>query len=283
MDSLEECRQWVGRSEVRRDEVTAAPLRSLAALLDREDPDPKPGDAAMPLAHWLYFLPAYRQSQAGPDGHAERGGFLPPAHALPRRMWAGSRIEFARPLRVGARIERHSTITSVTPKQGRSGKLLFVTARHEVRDEEGPVLVDEHDIVYRDASGKAVAEPVPAPADEQWRREIRPDPVLLFRYSAVTFNSHRIHYDHPYVTRVEGYPGLVVHGPLIATLLMDLLLRSVPGAQVKSYRFRAMRPLFDTASFWTLGLPGADGASARLWTRDAEGAVNMEAHATYAR
>ena len=283
MDSIEDCRQWLGRTEVRRDVVTAAPLRSLAALLDRDGAEPREGDPAPPLAHWLYFLPSFRQSDAGPDGHAQRGGFQPPAHTLPRRMWAGSRIEFARPLRVGARIERRSTIAAVTPKQGRSGALLFVTARHEISDEQGLVITDEHDIVYRDDAGRAVADPVPAPGGETWRREIRPDPVLLFRYSAVTFNSHRIHYDHPYVTRVEGYPGLVVHGPLIATLLMELLLRSVPGARVRSYRFRALRPLFDTAPFWTLGSPGEDGTSARLWTRDAEGAINMEAQATYAR
>ncbi len=279
-DSLESCRQWVGRTEVRRDDVTVAPLRSLAALLDRDDPEPRAGDAAPPLAHWLYFLPSYRQSEAGPDGHARLGGFLPPT-PLPRRMWAGSRLEFLRPLRVGSRVERVSRVAAVEPKQGRSGALLFVTLRHEVSDDGGLVLVDEQDLVYRGEAG-APAGPVAAPGDETWRREIRPDPLLLFRYSAVTFNGHRIHYDHPYATQVEGYGGLVVHGPLIATLLLDLLRRNVPGAAVKTYRFRAMRPLFDTASFWTLGKPDASNTAARLWTRDAEGAVNMEAQATYA-
>jgi 3-methylfumaryl-CoA hydratase len=266
---------WVGRTQVREDVVTVAPLVALSALLDRDDPIPRPGDAAPPLAHWLYFLPAYRQSAAGSDGHAARGEFLPPV-PLPRRMWAGSRLEFLRPLVVGSAVHCVSTIKSVTSKEGRSGALVFVTVRHEVSDAGGLVLTDEHDIVYRGASG-AAAPIVPAPAGERWRREIRPDPLLLFRYSAVTFNGHRIHYDQPYATQVEGYPGLVVHGPLIATLLVDLLRREMPQAMLRTYTFRALRPLFDTAAFDTCGMPGVDGSSATLWTRDAEGAVTMQA------
>jgi 3-methylfumaryl-CoA hydratase len=195
-------------------------------------------------------------------------------------MWAGSRLEFVRPLVVGSEVERTSTIKDVAVKAGRSGTLVFVTVRHEVADAGGLVLSDEHDIVYRGETALA-APPVPAPGGEAWRREIRPDPVLLFRYSAVTFNSHRIHYDHPYVTRVEGYPGLVVHGPLIATLLVDLLRRERPQARLVSYRFRAMRPLFDTAPFHTCGLPDEAARSARLWTRDAEGALTMDATAEW--
>jgi 3-methylfumaryl-CoA hydratase len=270
---------WVGREEERRDVVTAAPLAALSALLDRDEPTPRPGEAAPPLAHWLYFLPAYRQSAAGPDGHAARGEFLPPV-PLPRRMWAGSRLEFVRPFTVGAEVVRRSRIVSVTPKEGRSGALVFVTVRHEVSDAGGPVLTDEHDIVYR-GEGSGIAPAVPAPATAAWQREIRPDPLLLFRYSAVTFNGHRIHYDQPYATRVEGYPGLVVHGPLIATLLVDLLRRERPEASLRTYAFRALRPLFDTASFHLCGLPEPSGLSARLWTRDFEGAATMEATASW--
>ena len=271
--------EWTGRSETREDVITAAPLAALSGLLDRDDPPPKAGDAAPPLAHWLYFLPAYRISEAGPDGHALKGSFMPPV-PLPRRMWAGSRLEFLRPLAVGAQARRVSTIKDVTMKEGRSGPLVFVTVRHEVSDARGLVLTDEHDIVYRGESTLA-AKDTPAPTGEAWRREIRPDPVLLFRYSAVTFNSHRIHYDQPYATKVEGYPGLVVHGPLIATLLVDLLRRSLPGVTLKRYDFRAMKPLFDTAGFTTCGLPDAANATAKLWTRDAAGAVTMQANATY--
>ena len=271
--------EWIGRSETREDTITVAPLVALSALLDRDDPRPNPGDAAPPLAHWLYFLPNYRQSEAGPDGHAVKGAFLPPVD-LPRRMWAGSRLEFLRPLEVGANVKRVSTIKDVIEKEGRSGRLVFVTVRHELSDAKGLVLSDEHDIVFRGESA-LVAKPIPAPANETWHREIHPDPVLLFRYSAVTFNSHRIHYDHPYVTRVEGYPGLVVHGPLTATLLIDLFRRSAPGVKVKTFAFRAVRPLYDNANFSTCGLPDEAQRSARLWTRDAEGAVTMEATATW--
>ena len=275
----EALRGWIGRTETRRDTATAAPLAALSALLDRDDPPPRAGDAAPPLAHWLYFLPMYRESDAGPDGHAMKGGFLPPV-PLPRRMWAGSRLAFVRPLVVGSEIARTSTIRDVAVKEGRSGTLVFVTVRHEVSDAGGLVLSDEHDIVYRGEAALAAA-PVAAPSGEAWRREIRPDPVLLFRYSAVTFNSHRIHYDHPYATGVEGYPGLVVHGPLIATLLVDLFRRERPRERIVRYAFRASRPLFDTAPFHTCGLPDEAKRSARLWTRDAQGAITMDATAEW--
>jgi 3-methylfumaryl-CoA hydratase len=271
--------EWIGRTETRKDVVTAAPLVALSALLDRDDPAPREGDAAPPLAHWLYFLPAYRQSEAGPDGHALTGEFLPPV-PLPRRMWAGSRLEFKRPFRVGTQVERVSRIAAVVPKEGRSGPLVFVTVRHEVNDDGGLVLSDEHDIVYRGESALA-PQSTPAQQGAVWRREIHPDPVLLFRYSAVTFNSHRIHYDQPYATRVERYPGLVVHGPLIATLLMDLLRRNLPEATLTGYQFRAMKPLYDTANFFTCGAPDESSRTARLWTRDAEGAVTMQASAAW--
>jgi 3-methylfumaryl-CoA hydratase len=272
-------RAWIGRSETRGDVITAAPLIALSALLDREDAAPRAGDAAPALAHWLYFLPAYRQSQAGPDGHALLGDFLPPV-PLPRRMWAGSRLEFMRPLTVGSSVSKVSTIKDVAVKQGRSGPLVFVTVRHEVSDAQGLVLTDEHDIVYR---GEDTLKPkdTPAPSGEQWRREIHPDPVLLFRYSAVTFNSHRIHYDYPYTTKVEGYPGLVVHGPFTATLLVDLLRRNLPEATLRTFTFRALKPLYDTADFSTCGLPDLQGRAAKLWTRDHAGAVTMQADATW--
>ena len=280
MDMPGDFSAWVGREETRTDLLTATPIAALNALLDRDEPVPAVGDPIPPLAHWLYFLPLHRQSLIGPDGHMSRGEFLPPV-PLPRRMWAGSRLEFLRPLHIGDQVSCVSRIADVKVKEGRSGTLVFVTVRHEVSDAHGVALSDEHDIVYRGESGKAVADAVPAPGGERWQREIHPDPVLLLRYSAVTFNGHRIHYDHPYVTAVEGYPGLVVHGPLVATLLVDLLRRNVPGVQVKSFRFRAMRPLFDTANFRTLGLPDEANRSARLWTRDAEGAMTMEALATW--
>ena len=271
---------WVGRAQALDDTATAAPVAMLSALLDRDDPPPAVGEAIPPLAHWLHFLPVHRQSEVGADGHAVRGEFLPPV-PLPRRMWAGSRLAFLRPVAIGEAIRRVSHIAAVNVKEGRSGPLVFVTVRHEVSNAGGLAVTDEHDIVYRGESGPAVPPPVPAPSGEAWSREIRPDPVLLFRYSAVTFNGHRIHYDHPYATLVEGYPGLVVHGPLVATLLVDLLRRNRPDADLASFSFRALRPLFDSAPFTVCGLPDEAARSAKLWTRDAGGAVTMEAAATW--
>jgi len=270
---------WIGRTETREDTITAAPVAALAALLDRDDPPPKPGDAIPPLAHWLYFLPVHRQSQVGSDGHAMRGEFLPPV-PLPRRMWAGSRIEFLQPLPVGAAATRLSRIADVKVKEGRSGTLVFVTVRHEISGPSGLAIVDEHDIVYRGDAGQAVAGPVAAPANESWARTIEPDPVLLFRYSAVTFNGHRIHYDHPYVTKVEGYPGLIVHGPLLATLLLDLLVRQQPQANITRFEFRALRPVFDVAPFFVCGQHAADGTHAQLWIAGSDGFLCMDATAT---
>ena len=277
---LDRLRDWIGRSESRTDTITAVPVAAMSNTLDREDPAPLPGDPLPELWHWLYFLPMYRHSEAGPDGHPARGGFMPPV-PLPRRMFAGSRLTWHRPLRVGEQVTRVSRITEVTPKTGRSGTLVFVKVVHESSDAQGVAMVEEQDIVYRDAPNPADPPPAPtaAPTDAAWAREIRPDPLLLFRYSALTFNGHRIHYDRPYAMGEEGYPGLVVHGPLIATLLLDLLRRSLPGVRVTGYRFRAMKPLFDIAPFRVCGRPEADG-SVKLWAADADGALCMDASAT---
>jgi 3-methylfumaryl-CoA hydratase len=274
---------WIGRTESVDDIVTATPCAALSALLDRPAERPVVGTPLPPLWHWLYFLPLHRQAEIGPDGHARRGGFLPPV-PLPRRMWAGSQFEFRAPLRVGDAITRLSTIEDVTTKQGRTGSLVFVKVRHEVRSNGAaePAIVEHHDIVYREARQPGDVEPPPqaAEAGAPWQRDIVPDDVLLFRYSALTFNGHRIHYDRKYVTEVEGYPGLIVHGPLIATLLMDLLRTHLPDASVQSFRFKAVRPTFDLHPFRVNGAPQADGKTVRLWAQDHEGWLTMDAVAT---
>jgi 3-methylfumaryl-CoA hydratase len=271
-------RTWIGRTETRTDLATAVPYAALAATLDRDDHYPEHGTAVPPLWHWLYFLPLSPLSEAGPDGHPKRGGFLPPV-PLPRRMFAGGRFEFHHPLRIGEMITRISRITDVSGKPGRTGTLMFVTVRHEIRNAQGAALTEEHDIVYREHQRADAPAPKPmlAPAGETFKRDIAADPVLLFRYSALTFNSHRIHYDRPYVTGVEGYPGLIVHGPLIATLLLDLLRRNIPQASVAGFSFRAVRPLFDTHTFAVCGRQ--EGKRVLLWTRDHEGCLTMEASA----
>jgi len=278
---LDHLRTWIGRTETRNDLVTAVPVAALSATLDRNDPEPVNGTAIPPLWHWLYFLPISPLGEAGPDGHPKRGGFLPPV-PLPRRMFAGGRFEYHHPMKVGERISRTSRITDVSGKQGRSGTLVFVTVRHEITGPAGVAMTEEHDIVYREnpRADAPVPKPAPAPVGEAFSREIAPDPVLLFRYSALTFNSHRIHYDRSYVTEVEGYPGLIVHGPLIATLLTDLLRRNLPQAAVRRFEFRAVRPLFDIHRFTVCGRQ--DGNRVALWTRDHEGWLTMEATAELA-
>ncbi|MBK9605459.1 MAG: MaoC family dehydratase N-terminal domain-containing protein [Betaproteobacteria bacterium] len=275
-------KEWIGRTETVSDSITATPYAALSATLDWPPERPPAGTPLPALWHWLYFLPLACQSDIGPDGHPRRGGFLPPV-ALPRRMWAGSQLLFHAPLRVGDAISRTSTIVDVTEKSGRTGTLIFVKVRHEIRrqNEEAIAITEFHDIVYREAAKPDDVAPPPkqAPAASAWEMRWVPDDVLLFRYSALTFNGHRIHYDRRYVTAVEGYPGLVVHGPLIATLLLDLLRHQLPDAELDRYEFRAVRPTFDTNHFFVCGEPQADGKTFRLWAKDHEGWLTMDATA----
>jgi 3-methylfumaryl-CoA hydratase len=287
---------WVGRQEVREDLLHPTPVQALAATLDHEPTTVLEGTPLPPLWHWLYFLPLHRACEIGPDGHARRGGFLPPV-PLPRRMWAGSRFEFHHPLRVADTVRRTSTIEAVNERQGRSGALVFVTVRHEFTAEieaasAAPALSEWHDIVYRQEPAPGTPPPAgePAPAPDpslaHWQRRLVPDEVLLFRYSALTFNGHRIHYDRRYVTQTEGYPGLVVHGPLIATLLLDLLHRQLPQARVRGFSFKARHPCFDGDVLELhgqpakeTGQPGGDGTPVRLWAQGQGGVLLMEAQA----
>jgi len=312
---IEYLKQWTGRSETVQDVLHAKPLVLFSATLDRQDPPPKEGDEIPPFWHGLYFLTATRQSELGADGHPPRGGFLPPV-PLPRRMFAGAQVDFVRPLHVGQAVERRATILGVSQKQGRSGEMVFLQLQHEISDAAGVCVVETQDIVYRDeptaetetqikltgqaavaASSTAAATNAvsPAPtfsknegpakkspvtpalaAQAQWSRTITPDPVLLFRYSALTFIGHRIHYDYPYATAVEGYPGLVVHGPLQATMLLDLLRCELPQCVPKRFVFRAVSPLFCTGAFRVCGAPSGEGQYS-LWIEDQHGRVTMQA------
>jgi 3-methylfumaryl-CoA hydratase len=276
---------WIGRTETLCDTVTPTPYAALSATFDRESSRPAPGTPLPPLWHWLYFLPIHRQSELGADGHAKRGGFLPPV-PLPRRMWAGSQLTFHQPLHIGDALERTSTIANVAEKTGRNGELVFVKVRHEIRrvGEVDMALTEFHDIVYREAARPEDIAPPPkaAPSATVWEKRWVPDDVLLFRYSALTFNGHRIHYDRKYVTEVEGYPGLVVHGPLVATLMLDLLRHQMPDANMRSYEFRAVRPMFDIHPFFVCGQPQPDGKTIHLWAKDHEGWLTMDATAVIA-
>ena len=280
-ENFDHLRGWVGKTESLTDTITAWPVAALAATLDRSDPAPQPGDELPPAWQWLYFLDPKPASELGPDGHPKRGGFLPPV-PLPRRMWAGGRIEFLRPLRIGQTIRRNSEILSVEPKHGRSGSLVFVTVRHTISADGDVAVREEHDIVYRDAAkpGDPPPQGKPAPKTAAWQRSLTGEPVLLFRYSALIFNAHRIHYDLDYVRTEEHYPGLIVHGPLQTTLLLDLCRRHA-ARPVKKLDYRALHPVFHTERFTVNGNPASDGSSAEVWTANAAGCYAMTGTASF--
>ena len=267
--------QWIGRTEYTQEILGHFPRQGLAALLDYEKA-PWKADELPPLGHWFYFLPVVRQSEIDTDGHPKRGGFLPPV-TLPRRMWAGGRLKFQGPIRVGTNGERHSTIADIKVKEGSSGQLVFVTVKHEVKCDDAPCVVEEQDIVYREPAPPSTApakarQPKPLPKADVMRT-LTATPTMLFRFSALTFNAHRIHYDEVYTRDVEGYPERVVHGPWLATLLADLFIRSAPKQQIKTFSFRATRPMlanspFDLCLAWT-----SNGA--KLWTQNSAGESTM--------
>ncbi len=264
---------WVGRTESRTDRISGTTAQLLAATLDRPI---APDDVLPPLWHWTHFVPTAPTAEIGTDGHPKRGGFLPPI-PLPRRMWAGGRLTFHRSLALGEQASRRTTIRNVSVKNGKSGTLVFMLLEHVVESEGGLAVTEEQDIVYRDEAKGPAPVPPEAPGGPDWTDTIRPDPVVLFRYSALTFNSHRIHYDHPYATGAEGYPGLVVHGPLTATLLLESLARR-SSRPVKAFSFRGVSPLFDTAPFTLHGR--IEGDRALLWAANPEGRLAMSAEAT---
>ena len=279
---IDRLRGWIGGTETLDDIAASAPLQGLAALLDHATP-PWPENQVPPLGHWLYFLTRARQSEIDVDGHSRRGGFLPPID-LPRRMFAGAAITFHAPIAVGVKIERVSTILDVTEKSGSSGRLVFVKLRHEISAAGTLCVSEEQDIVYRE-SVRAMASLPKANTEPDSRlrgdtRRITPDPTQLFRFSALTFNAHRIHYDRDYARDIEFYPGLVVQGPYIALLLMDHLLRHDPAARLHAFRFRAKSPLFDTAPFDVCLARKETGYD--LWAVDADGREAMSAEAILA-
>jgi 3-methylfumaryl-CoA hydratase len=261
------------------DRITVARAMALNATLDREG-ILKAGDPLPELWHWVYFWPIVATSELGADGHPRKGNFIPDL-GLPRRMWAGGRLLFNRRLEVGSSVSRTSTIERVEEKAGRSGRLGFVTVKHRFADEGGVAIEEEQDIVYREAyaPGGPAPDATPAPKNAAWQREISPSETMLFRYSALTFNSHRIHYDRTYAVSEEGYANLVVHGPLIATLLMDLVHRKLPLAAVRRFSFKAVRPTMLGNAFVVCGEPSAEGDAIEMWAKDHEGWVTMRARA----
>jgi 3-methylfumaryl-CoA hydratase len=278
---LDHLRQWIGRTTEVSDIVTAQLTKGLRATLFQEIGEPQPGDAAPFTTHWCLGQPVYPMSELGPDGRPSRGGFLPPV-PLPRRMWAGGELEFVDALRVGDVATRNSRISDVTMKTGSTGVLCFVSVQHEVTTSRGLAIRERQDIVYRDVSGPApaaAAKALPPPPVAQHREAHISDPVLLFRYSALTFNGHRIHYDRDYVTKVEGYPGLIFHGPLQASFIVELAAKLRGGQPPKKLSYRGVQPLFEGSEF-SINANMTD-RGIELWVANAEGQPTMKGTANW--
>ena len=276
----ETLQSWIGRTEVQIDTVHPGPARALAATLDQNPDDFLLKAQLPPLWLWLYFLPVVRASSVGPDGHPQRGGFLPPI-TLPRRMWAGSRCQFYGPVRIGDELTKVSSIARVTSKTGRTGEMVFVTVRHSYSRGGAGLMEEEQDIVYMPIPD-VFSPPEPVPVGTcAWTDRVVVDPVLLFRFSALTFNGHLIHYDRPYAMETEKYPGLVVHGPLQAILMMEAARRWQPGKRPASYTFRGLRPLFDFDDVSVCGRTNEAGGL-DLFTANGEGAAGMQANLGWA-
>jgi len=276
MPGIEEYRKWIGRTEVVTQPAELWPVCGLYAVLDKAEP-PKIGDTLPPCGHWLYFTPMVGQSKIGFDGHPERGDFLPPI-TEPRRMWAASDIAFHAPIKLGDNLEKRARIADVSLKEGATGALIFVTIENEYRVAGTLCLSEKQSLVYRDPPKPDEAPPPPkaAPAKPDWSKKIEPDPVMLFRYSAITFNGHRIHYDHPYVSGDEGYRNIIVQGQLIATWLLDTFAAQNPHIEIRRFSFRALKPLFSGEPFFAEGARNDTGGF-DLWARNNEGHLTLSA------
>jgi 3-methylfumaryl-CoA hydratase len=275
---LDHLRGWIGRTTEASDIVTAQLVKGLRATLFQDIGDPKPGDAAPCTVHWCLAQPVFPMSQLSADGHPTRGGFLPPV-PLPRRMWAGGELEFFEPLRVGDESTRTSRISDVTMKTGSTGVLCFVSVEHEITTPRGTALRERQDIVYRDIStNSAPAKPAAAPPAAQHRESHLADAVLLFRYSALTFNGHRIHYDRDYVTQVEGYPGLIFHGPMQAAFQVEFAARLHGGVAPKKFSYRGLQPLFEGEFSVNVN---ETSSGMEVWTANSAGQPTMKGTATW--
>lgn len=277
---LEKLKEWIGQRESDVDYVTVPAVHRLAATLDRDDPMPRMGDPLPTGWYQILFPRVVRHSQIGADGHPRRGDFLPPV-PLPRRMFAGKRTTFHQSLRVGDEVRRDSVIQDVNIKRGRTGQIVFVTIKTDLTGPRGLAISEEQDYAYREAApgGTPPQPPQPAPGRAVWSRTVTPDPVMLFRYSALTFNGHRIHYDRDYVTKVEGYPGLIFHGPLQAALIVEFAAKLHGGMPPKKFVYRGVQPLFEGSEF---SINASDtNAGTELWTANSEGQPTMKGTATW--
>ena len=278
--NLDDLKKHIGRTQTTTDILHPGPANLLRLTLGRSEPEFAAGDPLPPAWLALYFLPQYRPGELRPDGSPRDAGVVPPM-PMPRRMFAGERVRVHRPLHIGESVRRETTLADISLKSGGTGTLVFATVVNRIFGADGLALEDERRTVFREEvkAGERNQAPRrdPAPADVPWRRRVSPDPVLLFRFSALTFNGHRIHYDRPWAMETEGYPGLVVHGPLTTTFLIDFARDSNPGRGLRGYATQARAPLFDTAPFELRGRPTAGGRGCELWAVTPEGTIAMSA------
>jgi 3-methylfumaryl-CoA hydratase len=279
MDNID-LQNWVGKKEETKDRIYTTPIKALALTLNYKEFPVEEGDPLPEIWYWLYFLPMVPMSEVGTDGHPKRGGFLPPI-SLERRMWASSRLKFHQDLVIGENIVKNSEIIKISEKEGKTGRMVFVTVKHSIQSQRGVAVEEEQDIVYLPMPKSFVQPaPNPVPGDLQWKEEYPISPALLFRFSALTFNGHRIHYDWRYTTEVEKYPGLVVHGPLQALLLFETAKKNNPGKKPMNYTFRALRPIFDFDKVHICGQSNPDG-SYNIYTTNTENNIGMQATITW--
>lgn len=275
----ESWQEWIGREQHVEDQISEPTIQAMQASLAGIQEDVANDNELPALWHWLYFLDKARQTQLANDGHEKRGGFLPPVE-LPRRMWAASKLEFHAPLKIGESARRESTIKSIDAKQGKTGSLVFVTVAHSIYGETQLAISEEQTIVYREnSSGNSPIAGKKVELAADFEKIVEPNILLLFRYSALTFNAHRIHYDRDYATKTEGYPGLVVHGPLLATLLIGALQENYPDREIESFEFKAIKPVFDLAPFTVCGQHFNEAGTANLWIADTAAEIAMQATA----
>jgi 3-methylfumaryl-CoA hydratase len=275
----------VGRTVLAEDNISAAPVAGLMAAFGHEDPAPRLGDTLPPLWHGLFCTAKLPPARLGPDGLAKDEGLLPAAAAYPNKLFGGARFDFRHPLRIGDTMRKESEVMSFALKEGRTGPFIVVLIEHRISNDGGVAVVEQNDIIYRAAagatkpsSGGAEKKAAGSPMEPVWSRTITPDPVLMFRHSAVTFNSHRIHYDRTYV-REKGYPGLLVQGTLIARMMLEMVAAELPEFAIGAFSFRSGRPVYDNGDFMIGAAPVADGTQIDLWALDHDGNIGMTAQA----
>lgn len=281
-DAIEEYRKIIGQTTVAEDVISASQVHRLTVTLNRDDPIPAEGDPVPPGWHAIFFPRLNLTQNLGPDGMAADIENGPPS-PLPRRMYAGNDMRFHQPFRIGNKVTKELSIASVTPKEGRSGKLVFVTVGVRISGPNGLIMEDDQNLVYREEdTGQPPPPGEPGPEEAAWKRTITTDPVMLFRFSACTFNPHRIHYDQPYVTGTENYPALIVHGPFTAIWLKELVRDNAPDATLTSFAMQARAPVYVDQPLTLMGEPADDGKSCQLWAVNSDGVIAMKASAEFA-